>query len=340
MKRPSFLTIVGVLSSLFIFGLAGSRLWAILEAKQRPVDMTVAVSSWASGRLLHSAESLGYFARRGIRVAVVDVGDDYNRASREVLAGTADGAALVLSEPLLLSAGGLPMHVMLNLDTSAGAMGIVASDDISTLAELKGKRVAYEPDSFEAFLLDDALSRSGLSENDIISIPKNAIDAGRAFLLREVDAVVTFEPFLRQASSRKDSRVLFTSKEAPGLLPHVAAFRQDYAENHAAELRAFASAWFDMVNDLEHDPERRKEILAIVAIKGGTSLADIERQFAGIRLFSFAENAAAFTYDEATTSLYGSGRRFLTYFERQGKLQRPVDLFTIIDPTILRNVER
>ena len=56
---------------------------------------------------------------------------------------------------------------MLVLSDSLGADGIVANKDIQSIADLKGKMVAFEEGEVSQFYLNVLLKEAGLSEDDI-----------------------------------------------------------------------------------------------------------------------------------------------------------------------------
>ena len=88
------------------------------------------------------------------------------------------------------------------MDESHGGDGIVATKDIQSIADLKGKMVAVpERRSVASSYLNVLLKEAGLSEADIETVDLSAEDAGDAFLMREVDAAVTWEPCLTQGQA-------------------------------------------------------------------------------------------------------------------------------------------
>jgi NitT/TauT family transport system substrate-binding protein len=62
------------------------------------------------------------------------------------------------------------------------------------------------------------LKKAGLSEADIETVEMSADDAGNAFLMQEVDAAVTWEPWLTQGKQAAHGHLLSDSSETPGLL--------------------------------------------------------------------------------------------------------------------------
>lgn len=335
--NPRFLNSIGIGTTLIIVGLGIFSLTQSYHATTRPVDIRIVASSWPTSRLLYAAQYKGFFDRRGIHVSIVDAGDSYPEAQQIIMENRADGGAFVLSEPLLLTAGHVPMKVVLNTDYSAGADGIVATSDIKRVADLKGKTVAFESESYGHLLLEEALLSAGLTESDIIPVPTTTHKAAQLFLQRGADAVVTLEPFLSQAASRSDGHIIYSSREAPGLLPDVVAFRADFVSTHEREVQAFVGAWFDMISYMNESEENQKEMLAIVAIKNKVSLKDLRAQFEGIHLFTFADNAASFTYGDDTASLYGAGKRFVNFFHSKGMVAQPIDLEHVIEPRFIRS---
>lgn len=70
-----------------------------------------------------------------------------------------DIAALTLDEALLLEAEGIPLKVLLAMDYSNGADAIVASPNIHSMHDLKGKKIGVENTALGAFMLNRALTR-------------------------------------------------------------------------------------------------------------------------------------------------------------------------------------
>ena len=104
------------------------------------------------------------------------------------------------------------------LDDSHGADGVVASKDIESIADLKGKTVGVLRGGLPQFYLNVLLKEVGLSEADIEVVDLASEDAGQAFLLQEVDAAVTIEPWLTQGKEAAHGHLLTDSSETTGLL--------------------------------------------------------------------------------------------------------------------------
>lgn len=93
------------------------------------------------------------------------------------------------------------------------AVIVRADGPVRTIADLKGRRVAYTRGSSAHNLIIKALARGGLAPADIQSVPMQPSDAAAAFRTGAVDAWSIWDPFLAIAQQDKDTRVLVTSSE-------------------------------------------------------------------------------------------------------------------------------
>ena len=97
------------------------------------------------------------------------------------------------------NANGQKFKVVMPVDFSNGADAIVAENSIKTIADLKGKKVAYPFSSIDNLLVVFALNKVGLKETDIQSIdttPENVPSA----LLGGAIAGTTYEPTISRLS--------------------------------------------------------------------------------------------------------------------------------------------
>jgi NitT/TauT family transport system substrate-binding protein len=329
---------IGIIATGFIFALA---IWFGLQyayQSSQPADINLAITAWPTGQLIYAANQLGYFDNAGVKVKIVDHRDKYSEAVNQVNRGEVDGGVFVLSEPLLLTLTGKPMEVVMGLDYSDGADGLVVSQEIKTISDLKDKTVAYQPGSFGDLLLQQALLETGIEPNDISTKSLSPAEASRAFLLGEVDAAVTVEPFLSQALVRNGSRTIFSSSESPGLLPDVIAFNKQFSREHPVQISQFVQAWLKFKHDIEIDDNIRNQAYSIVAIRLGETLDSVQGEFAGIHVLQVSEAESAFLKEDSPASLYRSGQIFLDFFSnRMGLDVSPIKLDEILNSRYVEN---
>ncbi len=128
---------------------------------------------------------------------------------------------------------------------SNGGDGIVSKSDIKSVEDLVGKRVAVAQYTESHAMLEWLIRNANLTEEQKQNIRDNIVyfetpeDTGKAFFAGKVDAAATWEPFLTQAKSKADSRVLFDTSMSTNLILSGMIFRQDFLDSHPD----FLSKW-------------------------------------------------------------------------------------------------
>ena len=148
------------------------------------------------------------------------------------------------------------------LDDSKGGDGIVANKDIETLADLKGKSVAYAEGSVSQFYLGVLLKEAGLSIADVETQNMTAGDAGAAFVAERVDAAVTWEPWLTRGQQAPHGHLLVDSSTSPGLITDMAITTPEKLEARADDFKALYRAWVKAVEFQKANPEEADAIMA------------------------------------------------------------------------------
>ena len=111
-----------------------------------------------------------------------------------------------------------PIVAVSEIDHSLGSGGIVATEDIKTAGDLKGKKVAFTRDDVSETFISYLFYKKGMSLDDITIAPRRPDDAWLAFLNGEVDAAVTWEPWLSTAAQRPGGHILISTREEPHII--------------------------------------------------------------------------------------------------------------------------
>ena len=207
-----------LLFSLIIFALAGCA------EDNRP--LRIGTNVWPGYELFYLARETGLLPEEQVRLVEFPAAADVMDA---LAVGKLEGAALTLDEAIRMQSRGRQLAVVLVLDISDGADAVLATPAISKLSELSGKRVGVPFESVGLLLLDAALTEASLSMNDIKLVDLAPEDHASALHRGEVDAVVTFEPFLSHI--REDGAVsLYDSSAVRGRIVDVLVIRRAVLE--------------------------------------------------------------------------------------------------------------
>jgi NitT/TauT family transport system substrate-binding protein len=218
-------------------------------------------STWVGYGPLYIAQEKGYYTEEGIEVEL-SVIEDTSARMAAMNAGHTDALATTIDTMPLYLTDDIRMQYVFTLDDSTGGDGIVANKDIETLADLKGKSVAYGEGSVSQFYLGVLLKEAGLSIEDVETQNMTAGDAGAAFVAERVDAAVTWEPWLTRGRQAEHGHLLVDSSTSPGLITDVAIVTPEKLEARGAEFAALYRAWVKAVDFQKANEAEADEIMA------------------------------------------------------------------------------
>jgi sulfonate transport system substrate-binding protein len=119
------------------------------------------------------------------------------------------------SPPIFAQAGGARIRYVAAVKSEGTTQAIIVPKDspIKTIADLKGKRVAFAKGSSAHNLLVAALEKAGLSWSDITPAPLAPADATAAYVKGSVDAWSIWDPYLALAELKEGARVIVFDKD-------------------------------------------------------------------------------------------------------------------------------
>lgn len=218
-------------------------------------------STWVGYGPFYVARDKGYFKEEGVDVELV-IMEDTPIKMGALMAGQLDLVASTVDEFPIYMKPGIGLHYVLAVDNSKGGDGIVANKDITSIDQLKGKKVAFEQGSVSQFFLNALLKDSGMTQDDIEPVNMAATDAGVAFAAKQVDAAVTWEPALSQGAKAEHGHILLTSADKPGLITDVVAATDATLADKKADVQGFVRAWYKALDYIKSNPEDASAIMA------------------------------------------------------------------------------
>lgn len=325
--------LLGSFGTAIILGLLATFAWQSYAELRIPNELRIGVTEHPTGQLIRSVDLRNNFIDRNLRVSVVDAADD-NTLGDMLAAGTIDGAVVSLSVPIALLLRGVSTTVVASMDYSAGSEAIVARGELSRVSDLAGARIGYRDSGDDAVLLQEALRRGKQASDAVMGVTKPMNESANAFVAGDLDAAVLAEPYLGQALRRPGSHILFSTREAPGLLPTVIVFRSNVLQTNRPQVGAFLAGWFATMDDYATSPVIRRQLLAVVAVATGQTIDTVSEALNHRRLSTFADNGLAFTHFGDPISLYTSAERFFAVGNPNEFDAAVVD--SLFDPSFVR----
>ncbi len=289
------------------------------------VELNVAHATWVGYGPLYIAKEKGFFAEQDLDVHLMIIEDESQYAAA-MSSGNIDGLGNVLDREIIHFAKGTPEVVLFAMDESSGGDGIVASGDIKTLDDLKGKSVGLDKSSTSYFFFLTALQHAGVPEESVTIHEMGASDAGAAFVAERLDAAVTWEPWLANAGQRKGGHVLVSSKDFPRTILDVFVLRRELLDAHPAIGVGLTTAWNKAVAWLEKHPE---EGMAIMARAMGLSTEEMADMAAGVTFFNAQANKDFFNKN-SHNNIYDVAGRAGMFWKEKKIITRPLQINKLI----------
>jgi NitT/TauT family transport system substrate-binding protein len=290
-------------SAIAAFGIS-----LILVAAAQAEPLRIRYSIWVGYGPLFVAAEKGFFAKEGVEVELIRIEDD-TATLAALFAGQIDALATATQVTV---ASNEPdeeaLACVLMLDDSRGGDGILATNDIQTIADLKGRSVAFGHRSVSQFYVNVLLREVGLSEADIEVVDLRTEEAVETFMMQEVDAAVTWEPYLSEGRNVAHGHLLTDTSERPGLIGDCLATKASIFNDRKQEFRAVARAWDAAVRYVDEHPAEANEI---IARSMGDWLADpsvVAEILGGVALYDAAENREYFGTPEQPGQIYQTMR--------------------------------
>lgn len=180
----------------------------------------------------------------------------FNRGQVDMLGGTlAELAAINHSGKRTASA-------VLVLNRSVGADMIVASNEITSLEQLAGKRLALEKGSANVLVLAMALAKSGLQLDQIDLLPVPQGEMPVAMTTGLADAAITYPPTSVELESLVGFSRLFDTSQAPNAVIDLLIVADEVIDQHPKELASVIKAHNDALRWGQNNPSEVNEVLA------------------------------------------------------------------------------
>lgn len=300
-----------------------------------PTKVKVAFATWVGYGPLYIAKDKGFFDKYGLDVELMII-DDESQYAAAMASGNIDALGNVLDREVIHYAKGTPEVVLFAMDESSGGDGIIATADVKSLADLKGKNIGLDKSSTSYFFFLTAIEKAGLPEAAVSIHEMGASDAGAAFVAGKLDAAVSWEPWLSKASDREGGHVLVSSKDFPRTIVDVFVMRKDFADKHPEAAVGMTKAWLDAVAWYQANAGEGN---AIMAKHLGEKPEDIADMASGVTFFGREGNQAFF--DRTTESnIYDVAARAGKFWKSKGILKKDLDVDGLISDQYIQAATR
>ncbi|MFC2107085.1 PhnD/SsuA/transferrin family substrate-binding protein [Bacteroidota bacterium] len=195
----------------------------------------IATDLWSGSGILYLAEQKGFFKEEGLDIELIYY-DDYHNSINAFMNGEVDGHQEAISDAIFTALKGKKYIGLFSPANNKGFDQLIANENVYSIADLKGKKIAYAKGTVGHFLVLKALNSAGMIEEDIIHIEANFNDAKEKFENNEVDAAAAI--FF---DIPKNSHTIYSTADYP--LPNVFIFDNELVEKNSSQFIRFVKVW-------------------------------------------------------------------------------------------------
>ena len=266
--------------------------------------LKIAYSDWPGFTILEVAKQKGWFKEAGVEVELAWF--DYLPSLDAFSANKVDAVTVVATDALVNGANGAKSKIIALLDFSEGSDMIIGGPGVTSIKDLKGKKIGIEVTLVEHLLLLKALEANGLKASDVELVNTPTNDTPQVLASGKVAAVAAWYPVSSQAlKAVAGSKALFTSADAKGLIYDALAVNPTSYAKHKADWEKVVAIYYKCVDYLK-DPKTADDAIKIMAAKVGANAEDYAKNIPGTHFLTLAEAKAAFKKGDGLDSIYGS----------------------------------
>ncbi|MCV6638934.1 ABC transporter substrate-binding protein [Candidatus Albibeggiatoa sp. nov. NOAA] len=297
-----------------------------------PINIAIE-TSWIGYIHVVIAQEKGFFAQHKVNVKLLTAKDGLDTAEL-YKTRQADGLLNVFPDSIMLNAEGYPTQVVMVIDSSFSADGIVSKPEIKTPQDLAGKTVAFEElNSFSHLFVMKLLEKGGLEEGQFKARTIVASEALEALGQGQVDAAYTYEPTLSQAL-KAGYHLLAKAGDMPGMITDVLAFHGTTIQQRPDDIKNIVAAILDARNYMQQHP---KESLEIFAQFNQATAEEFETGFDGLHYPGLEENYLALQSDGL---LFTSGQDIIDFYMAKGQIIQLPDLNTVVNKQFIQDLSK
>jgi NitT/TauT family transport system substrate-binding protein len=282
-----------------------------------PVNLGVV--TWIGYGPIYCAAAKGYYKKHGLDVKLVNFSDNSVMAGA-LQSGQIDATTLTYDQVISANARGWKLKVVMPVDYSVGGDAILASSNIQSIKDLRGRKVAFMPASPSDFLLGYALAKDGMSEQDVQ--PINTTPEGVVGIMAggSADVGVSYEPnvsVIVKSGGGKRFHVLLSSREARGMITDVLVLKDSTITKSPQLVEGLIRGTLDGLAFMKSDPHGAAAIMAKTL---EISPAEVEEQLPNIENPALSNLSDVFKKDAALPSFYASGKIIGDILKREGQI--------------------
>ena len=190
------------------------------------------------------ANQLGYFERENLKVEIT-IAEDIQKILDLFAANQIDAMCSSAGDIIPLFNHSPDYKIVYISDLSAGGDALISNSKY--LDSSKKLTIGVDLNTFSELFVKQFLDDYRISKDKVGFVNIDPSQATELLASGQFDLVHTWDPHLSEAVSA-GAHILYTSRQTPGLIPDVLAFRASFLQAKPEQSKKFISAWLKALN--------------------------------------------------------------------------------------------
>ncbi len=296
--------------------------------------------TWSGYAPVFVAKDRGYFDKLGLDVTI-----KFDDERADVMAAMARGDIEMDMRTIGEYQGrprdaNTPGIIIGTIDQSLGGDGVIVDSSIKSVAELKGKTVASEPNIPGRLLLQLALKKVGMTLSDLKVKQIATGDTVAVFADPSINAVVSYEPYLSQALKNDKARspqLLISSRDYPSIITDAIIVRADDLKQNPTKYHNFLVGIYKAIEDFKTDPDA---FIKVAAPHYSLSAPDFKASIVGSLAYtSYDDTSKYFGAPGTKGPIYGVFETLMGLNLENGAASTKLSADKSIDPSVVDSLK-
>ncbi|NDC64799.1 MAG: hypothetical protein EBZ59_12655, partial [Planctomycetia bacterium] len=231
-------------------------------------------------------------------------------------------------------------RVYQQVDFSNGGDGIVVREDIRTVRDLAGKKLALAQNSPSQFFALNMLVAGGLQPGDVDMVyTEDAFQAAAAFNARkDLAGCVSWAPDIYNLEKAKGNRMLVTTQTANRLIADVWFARADFAKDHPDKIEAIVRGIFDAMESLKAETAKAR-VAELMSAGYNIPASDTLAMLGDAHSTNWAENYQFFVNRNNPANFERIWKQSYNLYRRIGAISNPpVPFDQVMDFSVIQKL--
>lgn len=295
--------------------------------------LRIGYSDWPGWVAWEVGIEKGWFKEAGVDVKFEWF--DYVASMDAFAAGKLDAVSMTNGDALVTGSTGARGVMFLMNDYSNGNDMLVARPGISSVKQLKGKKIGVEVGFVGHLLLLNALEDHGLTETDVelVNVPTN--ETPQVLASGQVDAIVAWQPSSGSALQLvPGSKAIYTSADKPGLIYDMLVASPESWASRRGDWEKVMKVWYRIVDYIK-DPKTFDDAIKYMASRVGLKPSEYKQFVKGTKILSKEEAKKFFKKGNGLDSIYGSSKISDDFNVANKVYKKPENIKQYIDGSLM-----